>query len=298
MITIVLAVINAAAVSLVMAIVCKVFGVRKPSTFMPTMFVLLAIGVIGNFIAERGLITENNRRLSMWEANQCVAPSRIAQSVFIADETGKDVTGTAFLVEGDTVVTNRHVSEAITENGMFKSVGGKLYRGMIFHRTEADGPDLAFYYAKGLGDMPRLPLARTAPQPGEYLLVVGNNGAREPFHPAVTKMLGVGPLEETTQSPMSPLLQAMLFIPDSISSLLGGGHEGTPFARTVYTSNGDTGPGNSGSPVVNCAGEVVGVHFAGRSIYFTASGQMAIAASLDDLTTELDKFAIEGEPTT
>jgi hypothetical protein len=58
----------------------------------------------------------------------------------------------------------------------------------------------------------------------------------------------------------------------------------------AFATHGDTAGGNSGSAVINCQGEVVGVHYAGRFIMFFASEQVGYNVTLDGLKAEIEKI--------
>lgn len=289
-----LAAIVAVVVVAVIGKVCTIWTYynRAEGFLLPTFLVVFFGGMILFYNANSTLFDQNEDLLKEWTAAQCVAPETIARSVYIADKEGDNLTGTAFLLEGDLIVTNRHVSDAITAEAMFTSPNGDVTPGQLFFRaSEETSPDLAFYYAKSFGETPRLPLATVAPQVGERLLVVGNNGHRERFHPSVVTVLGDGTEETAPKVSPSPITWVYGTSAEMVLRVImpgifiDAGSKGSPY----YTSHGDTGPGNSGSPVVNCAGEVVGVHFGG-DFYMFASEQRGMAVTLEGLEAEIAKL--------
>jgi len=277
---------------LVLAVLYRTLSGRNfPPVFFPVMGVLLAVGWGFALKAHIEAYHENKVRLQAWSASQCVAPEVVARSVFVA--SGRAGEGTAFALEGGVVVTNRHVADAVSAEGRFITRDNHTYKGLLFHRAdEATSPDLAFYDVSGLGAIPQLPLAKRGALAGEQLLIVGHPVGRDAFYGSVVNVLGEGTLFTAPAPPPQPLTQfydalfSAYIKVVSPANLIDTGAEN----NALYTSQGDTGPGNSGSPVVNCAGEVVGVHFGGRSLYLFASEQVGVSVTLEGLKAELDKL--------
>lgn len=271
---------------------CKLTHRETPPVIAYVAIPMFLIGCGLGFKAEVDIYHTNKVRLAEWEAAQCVAPSVVTQSVFLAEGRGSGA-GTAFALEGDLIVTNRHVADAITAEGQFTTADDTTLQGMMFHRADENtSPDLAFYYARGLAQVPQLPLATEGASIGDRLLIVGNPAARDNFYSSVVEVLAEG-TEDTLESPQT---SAMTWVYESLfmtymsiahsSALTDDGANNSPF----YVSHGDTGPGNSGSPVVNCAGEVVGVHFGGRGLILFADEQAGMSVTLEGLTAEIEKL--------
>lgn len=278
---------------IVMVVVRIIFAFSysdAPPAFIMTFFGILGVGFILCGVSESTLIEENEARLVQWEANQCVAPKTIADSVLVALADGGH--GTAFMVDGNTVVTNRHVADAISPEATFLTEDEREYSGMMLHRADENTrPDLAFYYVMGGGDIPALKLAEAGPEEGEQVLIVGHNGNRGHYYASVLNILGTGRDTDvkTSVSPFTAVAEFVLYTTLNFIAPSAMTDEGA-HANDVIATQGDTAGGNSGSPVVNCNGEVVGVHFAGRGIYFFASEQLGFSVTLDDLKAELDKL--------
>ena len=246
----------------------------------------------------RTLEAQNTVKLSEWEANQCVSPDVIRRSAFIVTNAERRGHGTGFLLEGGIIGTNRHVYNAFGEDAVFIDSEGNAQTQTLAHVADPNnGPDLAFYrMTTEMQGMRALPIATEAPRVGEQLLIVGQNFRRERFYASVVDYRGYGDsMMDAPIGKLSPITIASM-IPVGIyhrinnpDSLVDSGGMGTP----VYAVHGDVFPGNSGSAVVNCAGEVVGVHYAGRGFIMFAFEHMGYAVALDALNAELDKIPAE-----
>lgn len=238
------------------------------------------------------LQAENDSRLQAWQANGCVAPAVIRESVFWVTDKNRRLLGTGFHLEGDLVVTNRHVATPVGNPGYLYSPDGTGFSSPLLHVADGETrPDLAFYSGSGpVGEhIPALKLSQVAPQPGDALLVVGNNGDRARFHASVVNLLDAAPYAEAERARVSLLtyfVQLTLTYyylalrPDDLVD--SGGRTGE-----IYVTQGDTAGGNSGSPVLNCEGEVVGVLFGGSLFNWFASEQSGLLVALSDLRQEL-----------
>lgn len=300
-----MAICNGMLLSLVVGVVAQLFGYRLPPIGFLLALIILLVSAPFALTVDGASQRENTQRLEAWSANSCVAPSTVAQSVFVASEEEFGLVGTGFMLEGGIAVTNQHVAEALVDGALFRTPDGTHYQGALYYQAPSGSSDVAFYDLTGACGVPALPLAAANPQAGEALLVVGNYGARERFHPSVVYVIDVAPGNSIQGAPYSALTRALLFAPQTIGkvlrSLLSGGEAPPLQARpTEISFNGDVGAGNSGSPIVNCQGEVVGVLFAGRAFYLDASEQTAYGVSLDSLKAELERAAdpVEGDSTT
>lgn len=249
----------------------------------------------------RTLERQNTVALSEWEANQCVSPDVIRRSAFLVTNAERRGHGSGFLLEGGIIGTNRHVYQAFGEDAVFIDSEGNAQTQTVVHVADPNnGPDLAFYrMTTPMEGMQALPIATEAPRVGEQLLIVGQNFRRERFYASVVDYRGYGSsMLKAPIGSLSPLTIASM-IPVGIyhrianpDSLVDGGGMGTP----VYAVHGDVFPGNSGSAVVNCQGEVVGVHYAGRGFFLFAFEHMGYAVALDAFQAELDKIPAEEAP--
>ncbi|MEG3440185.1 S1C family serine protease [Pannus brasiliensis CCIBt3594] len=167
--------------------------------------------------------------------------------------------GSGFLVSPDgLIVTNAHVVEGGPRVVTVKFSDGQQASADVIGFAK-NGVDLAVLRIYNRQNLPYLPLARpNSPRVGESIFVIGT------------------PLEEDYQNTLTQGIISRL----------------DPEKGTVQ-HNANTNPGNSGGPVLNSQGEVVGVHFsgdrgslvydgAGNEIGFTKSG-INFAVSLDRL---------------
>lgn len=251
----------------------------------PLMCFLVLISVPFALTVDFRSIVENNHRVADWNDQQCVSSRVIAQNVFIAKD-GNDLVGTAFLLENGYVVTNQHVSEVL-HAPMFETVTGQSYRGTLIYRADPiSGSDIAVYRVADLGGMPGLKLGTAEPEAGDQLMTVGQFGRRDPFYVSVLNVYDNGLRGSNVEAPMGWQTTVMLMPAMAVRSLLfGSGDQSTTVTET--TANGDIGPGSSGSPAVNCAGEVVGVAYAIRGFYLHPDEQTNYLVSLEALSTEL-----------
>ena len=246
--------------------------------------ILVLISVPFAVTLDSRIQNQNAERVADWNAQRCVAPEVVAQSVFVAQDDAIHV-GTAFLIEGGYVVTNQHVSESL-DTPFFRSPNGTQYRGQLVYRADPEaGSDIAVYRLLEYGGQPELKLANASPAEGESILAVGNPGSRERFYASVLTVYETAPRGTVYEGDYTLPTRVLLTIPLAVSGLMSD-DDGNPNVVET-TANGDVSPGSSGSPVVNCQGEVVGVVFAGRGYFLHPSEQTARLVSLQGLNDEL-----------
>lgn len=235
------------------------------------------------------LKARNEQALADWQNNGYANVDDIVKSVFFASKPDGTGRATAFLLEGDVVVTNYHVARVRPEMVVRTKSGFTATLARHYMGDPDQRPDLAFYEATGLGAIPALPLATEPPKVGEKLLIIGQNGRRDEFYPSVVEVVAKGRYADglgTRQSLVTRITRAADIAYRARFGTYKPLGQGAKQA-TVYAYNGDTGPGNSGSPVVNSKGEVVGVHFSGRKFYWFASEHTGWAVDLATLSAEL-----------
>ena len=164
---------------------------------------------------------------------------RIGPSVVAVGEANQTL-GSGFAVAADLVVTAAHVAKAIGAQAVVTSSTGRQPARVVATRQE---DDLALLEV-GTPLKP-LTLAAALPKVGEWIVVVGN-----PFGGGTTATAGI------------------------VSAAPGAIAANPELARRIQI-NAAVNPGNSGGPVVNLAGEVVGATTtlvaAGQGIAFATS---------------------------
>lgn len=236
--------------------------------------------------AEDDLFKQNTVALQQWEANQCVSPDKIRQSTFLVTNADHRGFGTGFLLEGSIIGTNRHVANAFGKEAVFVRPDGSEFSQELAHvadpRTSAD---LAFYRViNPMEGTVALKLATEAPRVGDQVLIVGNNHRRERFYASAATV---------TRGPSMSLPTFMSYIPLGITAQIMYRDRMTDAganAAPSFSTHGDNAGGNSGSAVVNCAGEVVGVHYGGELFMLFAGDQNGVNVTLESLNAELENI--------
>lgn len=182
-----------------------------------------------------------------------VKPSAVAIETF--DAKGNSVSrGSGFFIAADRVITNRHVIER-SNRVVVHLVDGKKFtaKGVLAVDGEGDLALLQVDVPQGLG-IP-LPVVRNVPQEGESIVVIGNpfgleGSVSDGIVSAVREISGYGKIIQIT-APISP--------------------------------------GSSGSPVVNMAGQVIGVATLqaaeGQSLNFAVPAERIAQLKINDLQT-------------
>lgn len=147
---------------------------------------------------------------------------RVAPSV-VGVGDGKQTLGSGFAVAPDLVVTAAHLAENVGVRATITSLTGRQSVQVVALRKD---DDLALLEVKQ--PLPALTLAATLPRVGEWILVLGN-----PFGAGMVATAGI------------------------VSAAPGAIAANPELARRIQI-NAAVNPGNSGGPVVNLAGEVVG----------------------------------------
>lgn len=154
--------------------------------------------------------------------------------------SGKDVknkmiriaSGTGFVVHPEYILTNRHVVEGCA--GLLVVPPGEENRELpasVVGVADGEDNDLALIYCKGLSASP-LPFIRADLAPrGTEIMVFGFPGMSQGKTPSLKSTRG------------------------SISGLPDASHN-------AYASNAITNPGNSGGPICDATGSVLGIHYA------------------------------------
>ena len=167
---------------------------------------------------------------------------RVTPSV-VAVGDGSQTLGSGFAVADRLVVTAAHVAQALGAQAFVVTPAGRQPA-----RVRATRPDDDIAILEVAKALPPLALASAPPKVGEWIIVVGN-----PFGGGTTATAGI-----------------VSAAPGTIS--------GNPELARRIQINASVNPGNSGGPVINLAGEVIGA-----TTSLVASGQgiaFATAASV------------------
>ncbi|MGB2714716.1 MAG: trypsin-like peptidase domain-containing protein [Vicinamibacterales bacterium] len=147
---------------------------------------------------------------------------RVRPSV-VAVGDAKQTLGSGFAVAAQLVITAAHLMQAIGTQAIVTSAGGRQPAHVL-----AIHPDDDIALLEIGQRLPPLTLAKELPKVGEWIVVVGN-----PFGAGTTATAGI------------------------VSAAPGAITASPELARRIQI-NAAVNPGNSGGPVVNLAGEVVG----------------------------------------
>jgi S1-C subfamily serine protease len=147
---------------------------------------------------------------------------RLAPSV-VSIGDGKQALGSGFAITATRVITAAHVVQAASKTPVVTSAAGRQSARLVGSRTEDDVALLEVSQA-----LTPLVLATMAPRVGEWIVVLGN-----PFGGGTTATTGI-----------------VSAAPGAISA--------TPELARRIQINAAVNPGNSGGPVCNLRGEVVG----------------------------------------
>lgn len=174
---------------------------------------------------------------------------RVTPSV-VAVGDGSQTLGSGFAVTEKLVVTAAHVAQALGSQPSILTTAGRQPV-----RVVATRPDDDIALLEVSKTLPPLPLAGSPPKVGEWIVVVGN-----PFGGATTATAGI------------------------VSAAPGAITANPELARRIQI-NAAVNPGNSGGPVINLAGEVIGATTslvaAGQGIAFATSAAV-VRAFLDN----------------
>ena len=174
---------------------------------------------------------------------------RVAPSVVAVGDANQTL-GSGFAVAPGLVVTAAHVAQALGAQPVVISSKGRQPARVVASHQDDDMALLEVGQA-----LPPLPLAAAPPRVGEWIVVVGN-----PFGGGMTATAG-------------------------IVSAAPGAIKATPELARRIQINAAVNPGNSGGPVVNLSGEVVGATTSlvagGQGIAFATSAAVLRAFLVD-----------------
>ncbi|MCU1572644.1 MAG: peptidase and chymotrypsin/Hap [Micrococcaceae bacterium] len=166
-----------------------------------------------------------------------------------AFQCGQNQTGSGFVIAEDRVITNAHVVAGVTQPVVETPDGGALEGRVVSFDPDRD---LAVLAVDGLGITP-LPIGEEL-EGGDAAVVAGYPHG--------------GPY---TTKPATVQTVTQMLVPDIYGQ--------DPGPEEIYQLNADVQPGNSGGPVLNEQGQVVGVVFAKA----TTDAPVGFALTLDEL---------------
>ena len=171
--------------------------------------------------------------------------------------------GSGFVISGDGfIVTNHHVVEGATRVDVRMSDGEKTYTARVVGRDPET--DIALLKVDGAGVLPALSLGNSdAARPGDWAIAVGN-----PLQFANTVTVGVV----------------------SASGRSLGLSDATAAFENFMQTDAAINPGNSGGPLLNAAGEVIGINTAMRA----AAQNIGFATPINTLERILEPLKRDG----